>query len=59
MRFSKYNNPNKRRRTHKLTENDCKLMDEARLLMLTAERNGEHDRAYALSVALNTTINHK
>jgi hypothetical protein len=57
MRFTKHNNPSKRRRTRKLTETERERMDEARLLMLEAERKGDHEGSRMIAIALNATIN--
>lgn len=57
MKFTKHNNPSKRRRTRKLTEVERERMDEARRLMLEAERKGDYDGSRTIAIALNTTIN--
>ena len=57
MKFTKHNNPSKRRKARKLTENDLRLMDEARALILEAERKGSQDVAYNIAIALNLAIN--
>ena len=57
MKFTRHNNPNKRRKVRRLTENEQRLMDEARALMLEAERKGNHDGARMIAIAMDATIN--